>query len=725
MSIRTCAKIFLIMTVMGSSPVIGARSLIQANEASQRSEAPTSAKLEGPTIYEHVKKGALDAALRLLKADKTSQPQSIDHWWLAKIALARSNFKDFQKHIAEIKDLPLLKNTKLARELYEALPPSQQAWLSQRIANVGYFETPPASPCPYFELKQRRDRGEFLFLLQKNHRFTQMIENNLFHELYVVMPEVIDINDLRTLPGFTRYEKSLPLNHIVKRMEHLILFGKNIEARKTFDDQKSARTKPVPSKTDLCELEFVDAKIDRKQKKYDRARARFKDLSTYCPTETEQKARYLDLMLASQRGDETALSSFAKFVERNPTHGFSDDVLLFKANLLFDKNRIDDGLVVLDQIIASYPKGDMIERALFLKGFHLAKRGKNDEAIKTFNALHNATIPGQLERAQATYWIARLTLFPHLYHLQKSSKPKDEMAQAALFDLAKSSSPNVYSWLAVGLLSHLDDKRTLPHQKTPSVSSTKKLPSESKELDRIEDLIVRGFRDEALALLDDMRIDENKSDFAIRMAMMYDELNNPAAGHQKLIRCNFVVAQNLKKEVPHIYQKISFPRPFTKEVAFARKKIDVPEDIIFAIMRQESGFLPDSVSWAGAKGLMQLMYASALSQAKTWGIANLQEDDLYSPEINILLATSLLQNYWQQFGSIVIGLAAYNAGPNMAATWQTKNKGGNLDVFIEDITFKETRDYVKAVVGNIYAYMTLNAPSSSVGLSVKEIASIK
>ncbi len=684
-------------------------------------------KLVGLAVYEAIGKNNLDGAEKMLRADLTDNAApTINHWWLARISLARKKFSDFHKHLVLAKSLPLLKNTRLAHEFYLEAPASQRAWLVGQITNAGYFDAPPISSCPYFELNQRKKRADFLFLLAKNHRLNKNIKNKIFRELYIVMPETIDVAELGTLNGFDRFAKAVSVSDLVKRMEQLLVFGKNSEARATYD-AKVAVKKPALTKDESCELEYVDAKVDRKIRKYDAARTRFREIATTCPKDLQLKARYLNLMLAAQRGDETALPEFSAFIESYPDHSFSDDVLLFKANLLLDKNQQENALATLNQIIVQFPQGDMIERALFLKGFLLAKQGKIDLARESMHALLAKTAAGEHEHAQAQNWIDRLSVFGDLARLDNPNKAHLAVAKKSLLELVHAPNPTVYSWLSYGLLTHLGEKITLNNQQTTAAlgSVETNITPKAADLDRIENLVARGFRNEAVALLEDITIDKDNKDYGVRVATLYDVMNLPASGHQKLIRCDTAVAQNLKQEAPSIYQKISYPRPFAHEVSLAVNKIDVPADIIFAIMRQESGFIPESVSWAGAKGLMQLMYTSALGQANVWGIKNLEERDLYAPEINVLLATSLLQSYWQQFGSIVVGLAAYNAGPSMAKAWVNKNKGGSLDTFIEDISFKETRDYVKSVLGNIFAYVIFNVDKNSVGTSFKQMASIK
>ncbi len=194
---------------------------------------------------------------------------------------------------------------------------------------------------------------------------------------------------------------------------------------------------------------------------------------------------------------------------------------------------------------------------------------------------------------------------------------------------------------------------------------------------------------------------------ALNVANLFDVLNRHDAAHQKLVRCNSELAAALFRTSPQTFWKIAYPRPFEQEVAQALSRVDLPSTVVYGVMREESGFIKDSCSWAGAKGLMQLIFSSAQAESRSWAIADLRESDLYLPNVNVLLGSSLLQRYWQRFGNLAVGLSAYNAGPSNARNWLNKNKDAPVDTFIESIPFKETRKYVQSVLGHTFTYAML------------------
>ncbi len=164
------------------------------------------------------------------------------------------------------------------------------------------------------------------------------------------------------------------------------------------------------------------------------------------------------------------------------------------------------------------------------------------------------------------------------------------------------------------------------------------------------------------------------------------------------------------------YNKFNYPIINTpKEIN--NKKMPNPE-VILAIIRQESEFDKKANSWAGARGMMQLMKYTAKIVAKQaklpYNITNLTRDPDYNIKLGSYYFNSLIEDY---NGIYPFAIAAYNAGPNRVKTWRRVNgdpSKGKLSYvnWIELIRFKETRNYVQRVLENInvYKYMLSKEP---------------
>ncbi|MBI3505546.1 MAG: lytic transglycosylase domain-containing protein [Proteobacteria bacterium] len=138
---------------------------------------------------------------------------------------------------------------------------------------------------------------------------------------------------------------------------------------------------------------------------------------------------------------------------------------------------------------------------------------------------------------------------------------------------------------------------------------------------------------------------------------------------------------------------------------------DKPERALtYAIIRQESQFEPEAVSRAGARGLMQLMPATARSVAKADSVTGHSEERLFDPAYNVRIGRSYLSSLVEDFGgSYVLAIASYNAGPGRAREWMRSfgdPRSPEVDVvdWVEMIPFEETRTYVQRVMENLHVY---------------------
>ncbi len=142
-----------------------------------------------------------------------------------------------------------------------------------------------------------------------------------------------------------------------------------------------------------------------------------------------------------------------------------------------------------------------------------------------------------------------------------------------------------------------------------------------------------------------------------------------------------------------------FPTPHRSYVQKTAKRFSVQREYVYGVMRQESRFMSDIRSSAGAVGLMQLMPATAKQMGKKLGVSA-PKWKLIDSELNIQLGVSYLNHVLKRFdNNLVLATAAYNAGPTRVSKWLVDQPMA-ADVWVEAIPFDETRTYVKAVLFN-------------------------
>ena len=178
----------------------------------------------------------------------------------------------------------------------------------------------------------------------------------------------------------------------------------------------------------------------------------------------------------------------------------------------------------------------------------------------------------------------------------------------------------------------------------------------------------------------------------------------------ELARRNDVIDRSIsaadKTRDQHDYS-LRFPAPFRESVDPKARELALDTGWIYGLIRQESRFVMSAKSGVGAKGLMQVMPATASWVAKKIGLSGYHSGQMMDTDTNVTLGTNYLKLV---LGSLdnhpVLACAAYNAGPGRAQKWRAE-KPIEGAIYAETIPFTETRDYVKKVMSNTVYYAAL------------------
>jgi soluble lytic murein transglycosylase len=140
-----------------------------------------------------------------------------------------------------------------------------------------------------------------------------------------------------------------------------------------------------------------------------------------------------------------------------------------------------------------------------------------------------------------------------------------------------------------------------------------------------------------------------------------------------------------------------YPRPYDTQVRKGATLSGLPQDLIYAIIRQESLYQPDARSSAGALGLMQLLPETARHTARTWRLPAPTRSSLLEPSVNVPLGSAYLRGLLDRSsGQASLAIGGYNAGPGAVRRWLPDSPMA-MDVWVENIPYNETRNYVQKV----------------------------
>jgi soluble lytic murein transglycosylase len=152
----------------------------------------------------------------------------------------------------------------------------------------------------------------------------------------------------------------------------------------------------------------------------------------------------------------------------------------------------------------------------------------------------------------------------------------------------------------------------------------------------------------------------------------------------------------------------AWPSPYVEPIRQATGKgAWVEPGLVYAVMREESGYQPEVLSVSGARGLLQIMPETGERLAARESLPRFSVDDLFLPSVNIRLGSAYLRQLMERFdGKISATVASYNAGPEAVSRWFTGNAAED-DEWVEAIPYDQTRNYVKNVLRSLEVYRVL------------------
>jgi soluble lytic murein transglycosylase len=153
----------------------------------------------------------------------------------------------------------------------------------------------------------------------------------------------------------------------------------------------------------------------------------------------------------------------------------------------------------------------------------------------------------------------------------------------------------------------------------------------------------------------------------------------------------------------------AYPLAFEAAVREATHVAGIDPELAWAVMRQESAYDPEVVSYADAIGLMQLIPPTAETVARRAGMS-FSRDMLYDPTTNVRLGSAYLAELHRLYG-VPLCFAAYNAGEHRVDEWLARGET-DLDRFVDEIPFAQTRNYTRRVAASLARYRFRQAPDA-------------
>jgi soluble lytic murein transglycosylase len=403
------------------------------------------------------------------------------------------------------------------------------------------------------------------------------------------------------------------------------------------------------------------AAIYQANRAFDEARAHWRALIARYPTDPNVPAAYFGIgrTLFQERRYDEALPVFQKLGDTYPSTPAGRDGFYYVAATLLHMNRPGDAAARYAEYTQRFPAGERIDNAYLNIIDSLREAGRSDDALPWIERTR-ARFKGTATEANAVF--ARLRL-----------------------DVARSDWPSALA--TSDELSRMNLTRAV----NTSAAEVAYLRAFSLEQSGQKEQAIKAY--ESIA--------DSAGSYYGWMASQHLENLGGAARSSALARESHVAA-DVKSAAG------GFPAPFRESLLRASKQLKIDPRLVLSIMRQESGFNPRAKSPAGARGLLQMTPDMAAKYAPAVNLSSVSEDDLYRPDINILVGTAYLSALNKMFPDLPEAVAAsYNGGEDNVARWVARAIHKDHGVVTAEVGFNESKDYVNKVMANYRAYKIL------------------
>jgi soluble lytic murein transglycosylase len=387
--------------------------------------------------------------------------------------------------------------------------------------------------------------------------------------------------------------------------------------------------------------------------------------------------------------------------DAGPPSRRSEEALYLLAQSAKDNADLAQSRVYLGRLLKEHPKGPHTDVALWLQGWLAYKQKSFPAAAASWGRLAKEESRSRW-RVPALYWRGRAL---------EAAKAKGDAVHAYSTLLATTADHYYYRLQANARLAALTNTKAAP-RRPPAPTPSPATRTQAVHARKARALRALGLADEAVAeWVEQVRLHPDEQVTATEACRAFLDLER----YDKAVRVGIQfrqsrAAQSAKKPPSSALWECRYPLGHIESVRRHADQRGLDPYLVLALIRQESGFAPNLVSSAGARGLMQMMPETAERTATAHGLPPSLAGMLDTPDANIQLGTHHLADLLQEYdGNLTLTLAAYNAGKEPVQRWLQRYGFADEIEFVEDIPYAETRDYVKLVLANYDRYATLYA----------------
>jgi len=398
----------------------------------------------------------------------------------------------------------------------------------------------------------------------------------------------------------------------------------------------------------------------------------------------------------------------------HPESAFTEQLLYSVATYFETAGSISQAQEAYREILKRFPKGAYAEASL--SRIAIASFAEKDYKACLAESLQILVNYKESKSAEsAIYWIAKsyeklgdnvhsLYLHRRLQALLNNSYygQRAREAEKALHNSAVASQP--YAGVDFNQVSRAVDALAVSQ-----ASFAEPVGQAAKAIERACQLLAADLPDLAISELRwGLKDSPGNKAISYAMAYSYQAKGDRLGGISALRRAFPDYANYLPNSLPREVWKLLFPKPYEDIISSRAAKNGLDPNLIFGLIRQESGFNEAALSPANARGLMQIIPGTGRMIARKAGVTRFNTKMLYRADANITLGTYYLNSLLKSYnGKMELALAAYNAGDSRVDRWMSALNTSDMSEFVDCIPFSETRNYIRQVLTNKAHYQLL------------------
>lgn len=518
--------------------------------------------------------------------------------------------------------------------------------------------------------------------------------------------EALEAIASRVTPAVLAAIEAPPRDEVIERAEVLLDRRRHDEVVDLLTPLLSSLE---PGDDTFCRGNYLVGKSLRNERDHTDSLPFFQAVIDHCDGELRMFALYNGGLSAWTRDqDARAFDMFESLWTDFASESYADDAMLLGARVTADTGDTAAYQALLRQQIAAFPNGDMLGDAVWRLGQQLYDDGQHAEFVAFVDDLGTTT--GE----RTAYSRGRLGYF-RARSLERMGLRNE--AIAGYRDVVERHPMTWFALLAFNRLHRLDRDGTaalVAQLRAGDGSAPDRIEVRPAEVGH-DPAFRRGTTLVRLGLFD-LAEDEfdrlsarypNEDELGWVLSALYDHVgaynrSYRVPGGLDIVELGYPNDANRER------WELAFPRPFAEDVRAASAARGLDPYVVWAVMRQESGFRPDAHSAAGARGLLQLMVPTANDMARRVGRGEVSASELFEPSLNIELGTEMLLFLSDRYDGVApVYLPAYNAGLGRVDRWSSRDAGRALDEWVEHIPIDQARHYAKGVTMRYWTYRWL------------------